>query len=153
MLRAFETGLDRGSYDAAFFKFCFVDFAVPDGEWETTLERLERVVVSAHAITASRNMKLILGNALPLPSPSDETRQLQAAFNAWLESFSAEHPDVRCFDLFHSLADEEGRLKPSLARGPTDPHPNDRAFHALDGLFFPQISAWLEEAQRVAQRP
>jgi hypothetical protein len=146
MLRSFEAGLDEGQFDAAFFKFCFVDFPVKPGEeWQKRLEDMKETIRRAHQMTAQRKMKLIVGNALPLPNPNEGILRLQRLFNQWLLEFAREHPDVMIFDFFTPLTDESGRLKMELAHSREDHHPGDKAFALLDAPFFSQVSVWLAE--------
>jgi hypothetical protein len=81
MLKSFEAGLNSGKHDAAFFKFCFVDFPVKEEEWQERLGGLTKTIGAAHEMTAKRKMKLIVGNALPLLNPSDATLRLQIEYN------------------------------------------------------------------------
>ncbi len=143
MLRSFESGLKSGMHEAAFFKFCFVDFPVQDDEWQTRFEGLKNTIVIAHQMTAERKMKLIIGNALPLLKPSESTLRLQIAYNQWLHEFAADHTDGFVFDFFNILSNENGRLKKELARADDDDHPNDLAFYILDEEFFKRVSDWL----------
>jgi len=143
MLRSFTSYLDKGPYDAAFLKFCFVDFPIEDTQWQARYDNLKKTVIAAHDSAAKKQLKLIVGNALPLLTPSDTTIHLQKAFNTWLNEFAASHKDVMVFDFFNLLTDEEGRMRKELARGNDDPHPNDRAFTLLDKAFFIKVSDWL----------
>jgi hypothetical protein len=145
MLKSFEAGLDRGKYDAAFFKFCFVDFPVKEEELQVRFDDLKRTVVAAHEITQKRKIKLIVGNALPLQKPSEATLRLQREYNAWLQEFAASKTNVIVFDLFGLLTDKNGRLKEELARGEDDNHPNDVAFSLLDETFFNEVSERLRQ--------
>lgn len=145
MLQSFNNILEKDAYDAAFFKFCFVDFPVKGDQWQTKFNDLKRTVKQAHEITAKKKIKLIVGNALPLLNSSDETIQVQREFNAWLKQFAASHKDVMVFDFFGRLTDKSGKLKIKFARAEDDPHPNDHAFSLLDGPFFQEISNLLRE--------
>ena len=143
MINSFEAGLDRDQYDAAFFKFCFVDFPVKNDEWKHRLNDLTNIILKAHEITSKRKIKLIIGNALPLPEPNDGTLYLQKEYNSWLLGFATSHDDIMVFDFFGRLTDKNGRLKNELGRGSKDHHPNDRAFSVLDKAFFKECSDWL----------
>jgi len=143
MLQSVREGLDSGKYDAAFFKFCFVDFPVKGDEKEKRMEGLKDVVMKVHDMTSSRGMKLIIGNALPLPKPNDETLSLQKEYNAWLLEYAARNKDVLVFDLFGPITDKDGRLLMEYAHARDDHHPGDRAFSLLDKTFFPHVESWL----------
>lgn len=143
MLQSVQNGLEGGKYDAAFFKFCFVDFPVKGDEGGKRLEELKNVVVKVHDMTAQRNMKLIVGNALPLPKPNDETLSLQKEFNLWLQEYSLQNKDVMVFDQFGPITDKDGRLMMEYAHAKDDHHPGEKAFALLDRTFFPQVEAWL----------
>jgi hypothetical protein len=145
MLKSFEAGLERGKYDAAFFKFCYVDFPVSEQEWQARFNDLTRTVVAAHEITRKRKIKLIIGNSLPLQKPSKATLQLQKKYNVWLQEFAMTNTDIMVFDLFGILTDKNGRLKDELARSEDDNHPNDSAFSLLDKAFFNEVSEWLKQ--------
>lgn len=145
MLKTFETGLDRGEYDAAFFKFCFVDFPVKEEELQMRFDDLKKTIVAAYEITRKRKIKLIIGNALPLQKPSEPTLRLQTEYNAWLHEFAATKSTVIVFDFFGRLADKKGRLKEELARGQDDDHPNDVAFSLLDKAFFSEVPERLKK--------
>lgn len=143
MLKAFEAGLDRNQYDAAFFKFCFVDFRVRNGERKALSDNLKNTILKAQEMTSKRKMKLIVGNALPLLEPNDATLHLQKEYNAWLEQFASSHDDVLMFDLFGPLTDSRGRLKIEFAHAKDDQHPGERAYSLLDKTFFKEIEHWL----------
>ena len=143
MLKSVEAGLNTRNWDAAFFKFCFVDFPVKNDEWKHRLNDLTNVVLKAHGMTSKRKMKLIVGNALPLPEPNDGTLYLQKEYNAWLEQFALSRDDVLVFDLFGPLTDQNGRFKMGLAKAKDDHHPGEQAFSILDKSFFKQVEDWL----------
>lgn len=143
MLQSFKEILEKDTYDAAFFKYCFVDFPVKDDQWQTKLHDLKKTVIQAHEITSKKKMKLIVGNALPLLTPSDATIRIQKEFNSWLLQFATSCDDVLVFDFFGILTDERGIIKNEFARGKDDPHPNDRAYSFLDNMFFEEVSDWL----------
>lgn len=143
MLQSVREGLDSGRYDAAFFKFCFIDFPVKDGERGERMEGLKSVVMKVHDMTSQRNMKLIVGNALPLPKPNEETLSLQKEYNSWLEDYASRNKDVLIFDLFRPITDKDGRLLMEYAHARGDHHPGEKAFALLDKKFFPQVEEWL----------
>lgn len=143
MLKFLEEGLGRDKYDAVFFKFCFVDFPIKENGWQARFDNLTNTIIKAHEITSRRNIRLIVGNALPLPEPNDATLRLQKEYNNWLERFGSEHDDVFVFDLFGPLTDQKGRFKMNLAHAKNDHHPGERAFSLLDKGFFEQVEDWL----------
>lgn len=147
MVKSFEEFLDHDRFDAAFFKFCFVDFSV-----KTAVERVLRfqdmtaTVAKVHEVAEKRGIKLIVGNALPLSAPSEPTLQLQLDFNAWLKDFEASHRNVLVFDLFSRMANNQGHVRQDLARAFDDPHPADQAFSILDRAFFQEVPHWLADS-------
>jgi hypothetical protein len=144
MLQSIQAGLDSGNYDAAFFKFCFVDFPVEGNEAkETRFNDLKDVVIKVHTMTSQRKIKLIVGNALPLLKLNDSTLSLQKEYNSWLQEYAARNMDVLVFDLFGQLTDKDGRLIIDYVQAKGDNHPGDKAYALLDKTFFPQVEAWL----------
>lgn len=146
MISSFEEGLDKDHYEAAFFKFCFVDFPVKTKEEKgEKFQDLQRTVRDAYRATSQRNLKLILGNALPLPHPSADTLALQEDFNRWLREFESTREDVMVFDLYGTLANPDGTFNMALAKAKDDHHPGDSAYTILDERFFSEVSAWLKD--------
>lgn len=143
MLRDVKIGLSQKNYDAAFFKFCFVDFPVKNGDGKRRFGELKSVIEEVYAMTSHRNMKLIVGNALPLPNPNEETLSLQRNYNKWLKEFAGKHDDAFAFDLFSPLTLENGKFNMELARSKNDHHPGEKAFSLLDRKLFSQMSKWL----------
>jgi hypothetical protein len=144
MLQSVQEGLDSDKYDAAFFKFCFVDFPVKSNEEkEKRIKDLKDVVIKVHAMASQRNMKLIVGNALPLPKPNDETLSLQKDYNTWLQEYAARNRDVLVFDLFGPITDKDGRLIMDYRQAIGDDHPGEKAYALLDKTFFSQVEEWL----------
>jgi hypothetical protein len=144
MLQSVRAGLDSGKYDASFFKFCFVDFPVEGNEEKKTrLNDLKDVVIKVHTMTSQRNIKLIVGNALPLSKPNDVTLSLQKEYNSWLQEYAARNRDVLVFDLFGQLTEKDGRLIMDYIQAKGDDHPGDKAYTLLDKTFFPQVEEWL----------
>jgi len=145
MLKSVEAGLNSGNYDAAFFKFCFVDFPVKEKGREKRFDELINTVRKVYEMTFGRNMKLIIGNSLPLPEPNDATLALQKDYNKWLVNFASNHSHIIIFDLFGPLTDQDGKLIMELAHAKDDHHPGERAFSLLDNTFFDQIESWLSQ--------
>jgi len=149
MLERFREGLDTGTYDLAFFKFCFVDFPVDnETEGRQRYSDLIQTVTNAYQMTSERNMKLIVGNALPLLKPNDPTLELQKEYNTWLDNFASNHDDVMVFDFFSILTDRTGKLRKDLARSADDSHPNDKTYTLLDEHFFAEVQAWTTSTPR-----
>jgi len=144
MVRGFEEGLSYMNYEGAFFKFCFVDFPVKTKEeQQQRLADLQKTVVEIYKICSENNTKLIIGNALPLPSPNEYTLNLQQEYNHWLEEFAMSRENILIFDLYTPLTDEKGRFKMNLARASDDHHPGEKAFAMLDKSLFPQVEEWI----------
>ena len=144
MLKSINDGLDSGIYDAAFFKFCFVDFRVKENNKDTRFDQLTNIVRNVYEKTSMRNMKFIIGNALPLPEPNKATLDLQKSYNKWVEEFASEHNDVMIFDLFGPLTDKYGRFNMDLSHAKEDHHPGEKAFSILDDAFFDLVEGCLQ---------
>lgn len=121
-------GLPPGS--VVFFKFCFADF------YGSNLEDLERVVEEVIGTARSKELKLIIGNALPVnrDSGSRELTDEYEAYNDFLLEKARENPNVWIYDFYGVLAGPDGLLKPEYDTG--DSHPNDEGYSALDPSFF-----------------
>jgi hypothetical protein len=143
MIDAFQKVLDNKKYETAFFKFCFVDFKVKPDTADERFNNLINTARQAYDATHTRGIKLVFGNALPMPNSNEATIQVQKKFNDWLITFAQSHTDVMIFDMYTPLIDNQGRLRQDLARGDGDAHLNDKAFSLLDETLFDQISNWL----------
>jgi hypothetical protein len=122
-------GLAPGS--VVFFKFCFADF---DG---SNLEQREAEVEEVVETAKEKELKLILGNALPMHEADSDSSLLEEyrEFNAFLEEKASENPgSVWAFDFYGTLAGTDGWLKASYDLG--DSHINERAYTDLDPAFF-----------------
>jgi len=133
-------GLPPGS--VVFFKFCFVDF---DG---SNLARRERELDEVVATARSRDLRLVVGNALPVRKQDGNVRIVaeDREFNRLVERAASENPGVWVLDLNGILAGDDGFLEPGYQTG--DSHPNDRAYSAIDRAFFPLLDAVFEGAAR-----
>jgi len=133
-------GLPPGS--VVFFKFCFVDF---DG---SNLARRERELDEVVATARSRDLRLVVGNALPVRKQDGNVRIVaeDREFNRLVERAASENPGVWVLDLNGILAGDDGFLEPGYQTG--DSHPNDRAYSAIDRAFFPLLDAVFEGAGR-----
>lgn len=143
MLKSVEDGLNGDSYDAAFFKFCFVDFRVDNNTKALRYERLKNIIWNVYNKTDQRKMKLIIGNALPLPDPNAATLDLQIKYNEWLKEFSKDKKNVFVYDLFNPLVMENGKFNMNLAHAKDDHHPGEKAFKILDKTFFSIMNDFL----------
>jgi hypothetical protein len=126
------SGLQAGS--VTFFKFCFADF---DG---SNLGKLEKTVNDVIDTAKAKGLKLIIGNALPVRKQdgSGEFVSEYKKYNAFLDQKAAENPGSVCvYDFYGILAGSDGFLKPEYQT--EDSHPNDGAYTALDGTFFPLL--------------
>lgn len=124
-------GLPPGS--VVFFKFCFVDF---DG---SNLARRERELDEVIATARSRDLKLVVGNALPVRKQDGNGRIVaeDREFNRSVERAASENPGVWVLDLNGILAGADGFLEPGYRT--ENSHPNDRAYSAIDREFFPLL--------------
>lgn len=136
MLQTVKNSLNEREYDAAFFKFCFVDFKVKPDEVDKRFYDLTQTIMNVYNIAKEKKIKVIFGNALPMNDSDEHVIGLQKKYNQWIEAFSNENVDILLMDLFHPLVDNEGRLKDELARGHDDTHLNDKAFDILDPQLF-----------------
>lgn len=125
------SGLKPGS--VAFFKFCFVDF---DG---TNLAEREKQVDQVIATAGDKQLKLIIGNALPVRKQDGNPEMLQEykRYDEFLLQKAASNPNVWVYDFYGALAGPDGFLKPEYQT--EDSHPNDRAYTVLDQSFFPLL--------------
>lgn len=146
MVTTFVAVLESNKFDAAFFKFCFLDFIIDEEKAQKRYGDLIRVVEEVAEAAGKRGVKLIVGNALPLPTPSEPTVKLQERFNAWLTEFAAKHDDVIVYDLYTPLIDDSGRLRDGLSRGDGDPHLHDKAYSILDKSLFSSVGDWLKKS-------
>jgi lysophospholipase L1-like esterase len=124
-------GLAPGS--VTFFKLCFADF---DGSNLAAREKeIEQVIATAKA----RQLKLIIGNALPVRREEGSPEMLAEyrKYNAFLEQQAASNPDVWVYDFYGVLAGSDGFLKPEYQT--EDSHPNERAYAVLDQSLFPLL--------------
>ena len=115
-----------------FFKFCFADF---DGSNLATREKeVEQVIATAKA----RQLKLIIGNALPMRRQDGSPEMLQEyrKYDAFLAAKAG--GDVWVYDFYGVLAGGDGFLKPEYQT--EDSHPNAKAYAALDQSFFPLLA-------------
>jgi hypothetical protein len=124
---------------AVFFKFCFADF---NGE---NLSELESTVDEVIDVAREKDLKLIIGNALPMNEGggSKELVSEYEKYNAFLEKKAAENPGVWIYDFYSVLAGPDGLLKPEYDTG--DSHPNDDAYTELDRTFFPLLDQILTQ--------
>jgi hypothetical protein len=116
-----------------FFKFCFADF---DGSNLATRQKeVEQVIATAKG----RQLKLIIGNALPVRKEdgSPEMVQEYRKYNAFLDRQAASNQDVWVYDFYGVLAGPDGFLKPEYQT--EDSHPNEKAYAVLDQSLFPLL--------------
>ena len=124
-------GLPPGS--VVFFKFCFADFG------GNSVKTLEGIVDEVVATAREKGLRLIIGNALPVRK-QDGNPQMVAdygKYNALLDETARRNQGVWVYDFYGILAGPDGFLKPEYQTG--DSHPNDAAYSALDGTFFPLL--------------
>ena len=122
-----------------FFKFCFDDFT-GDENADRDLRDMERWVRQVVEDAQSRDMKVVVGNALPKvrAASSPELTDQHRAFNDWLADYveGLGSDSVRVFDFYSVLAGSDGALLSRYATSADDSHPNDAAYEELDeGLF------------------
>jgi hypothetical protein len=134
------SGLAPGS--VTFFKFCFADF---DG---SNLSERESEVKQVIQTAKDRQLKLIIGNALPVRKSDGSPEMLEEykRFNAFLQQKDQESPDVWVYDFYGILAGVDGWLKPEYQT--EDSHPNDQGYSALDPSFFKLLGQVFEESNR-----
>lgn len=133
-------GASQAKGTVVFFKFCFDDFAGSSKEEaSTSLSEKKRYVESVYrGVVAKRDLKLIVGNALPRVKVYTDPWLVwhHRLFNSWLREFAErDAAKVYVFDQYRVLADEKGNLRAEYALGREDSHLNDRAYSALDGPF------------------
>jgi hypothetical protein len=98
-------------------------------------KEIEQVIATAKA----RQLKLIIGNALPVRREEGSPEMLAEyrKYNAFLEQQAASNPDVWVYDFYGVLAGSDGFLKPEYQT--EDSHPNERAYAVLDQSLFPLL--------------
>lgn len=123
-----------------FFKFCFDDFSGSSREEaQQSLKEKKQYVEQVFDAAKDRNLKLIIGNALPRVKTYTDSHLVwnHRKFNAWLDEFAAKHSDeVYIFDQYGVLTDSNGNLKAEYAIDKEDSHLNDSAYDELDKPFF-----------------
>lgn len=144
MFEAIARQADPKRYDALFFKFCYVDFPVPEGDEEarkTRLRQMKGMVEKVHQLAKTRGMKLILGTALPVLNPGNNENQLREELTDWIISYGKQNQDVGVVDLYKPIIDDQGKLRNEFAqylwhRNVYDDHVSWKGFRVLDqGLF------------------
>ena len=123
-----------------FFKLCFDDF---EGGSKSTakknFERNKKYIEKVYALTNLKDLKLIIGNALPkVPSSTDDyLKWNHKEYNKWLLRFQKEHPrDIFILNMYGVLVDSSGYLRAKYTNDIYDSHPNDEAYSALDSELF-----------------
>jgi len=143
MFESIQNQVDEKKYDALFFKFCFVDFSdknLNDADTESRqFKEMTSLVEKVYVFATEKNLKLILGNALPTETPGRYAQQLRLDFNNWVKQYVAAHPDIIPVDLFHPLTDDRGVMRAELARSPDDSHVNRKGYQLLDKELFDQL--------------
>lgn len=123
-----------------FFKLCFVDFEGSSKKnAQKNLQRNEKYIEEVYKTTKSKNLKLIVGSALPqVPSSTDSyLKWNHKQYNKWLVDFQKEHKgDVFILDMYDVLSDSSGYLRARYTDDLYDSHPNENAYKALDKEFF-----------------
>ena len=116
-----------------FFKFCFADF---NG---SNLAQREKEVGQVIATAKARQLKLMIGNALPVRKEDGSAQMVREYrdYNVFLTRQAASNPDVWVYDFYGVLAGGDGFLKPEYQT--EDSHPNDKAYQVLDQSFFPLL--------------
>jgi len=143
ILLSLKNMLTIEKYDALFFKYCFVDFIIEEKDYEKRLNEIKRLISQVRELTKEKNMKVIIGNALPLPDPNGATLKLQKEYNQYLiEVFKDDH-DVLIFDLFTPLTNNDGKMNMLLAKNYYDHHPGEKAFDILDKMLFVKLNKFL----------
>jgi hypothetical protein len=150
MFDAVAQHADPASYDAVFFKFCFIDFdsrEMTPAQREQKMRQLTGLVEKVHTMTRSRGLKLILGTALPVQRPLPEAVRLRREFTDWVNAYGRSNGDVAVVDLFGPLVDGEGRMRPEYARRELDDHVNWNGFRHLDPVLFSSLDGFFPEAR------
>lgn len=122
-----------------FFKFCFDDFqGGSKEEAEENLAENKKYIEEVYKISSQKGLRLIIGNALPRVSEykTSYLKWNHREFNEWLFDFQTQHPDdIFIFDMYNQLTDSSGNLKAEFTNDPSDSHPNDAGYKALDEAF------------------
>jgi hypothetical protein len=142
MFRTLVNQINGREYNAVLFKFCFVDFGdksltSPENVNER-FQKMSSLAKKVHNFAKNMNMKLLLPNSLPALKPGVYGQELRYKYNTWVDEYSAQEADVIKIELFGTLTDQEGKLKPefSVDLDSVDPHPNMQAFRLLEKELF-----------------
>lgn len=128
----------RNGDGTMFFKLCFVDFTGGDeyaarDNLDSNRAMVRQIVRDA---VEEGGLTLIIGNALPMVREySDEWLTWNhREYNRFLDGLAGDYGGkVVIMDLYGTLADPGGWLRPEYALDPYDSHLNDAAYRALDG--------------------
>jgi hypothetical protein len=143
-VESLKKAVDSRSPDAVFFKFCFVDFQVNSENRRQRFTDLKRSFAEVFSYCQERDIKLLLGNALPLARPNPDAVILQREFNQWLEEYAAVKEDVYVFELFEPFINPDGALRREFWKAADDHHFNDKAYNILDANLFYEALPWLQ---------
>ena len=123
-----------------FFKLCFEDFyADTPGEVAGNLDENLGYVNAVVTAASGRNIKLVLGNALPdtISHVTGPRIDLYRRYNAELDRIAAASGGkVIVFDQYGILANHQGALTKGFAYRPDDAHLSDHAYRTLDEELF-----------------
>ncbi len=118
------------------FKLCFADFeAHSASDVDTTLAENLGYVRNVVEAASKRDIKLILGNALPrvAAETTAELVELHERYNREIDEIAAAHRDVYALDLHGPLVSAHGSvLARGLAVSASDSHLNHLAYRELD---------------------
>lgn len=143
--------IKSSKFDALFYKFCFVDFgdnSIKDQESEEQrFLNMTDLVRKIHTLTKMKNMKMILGNALPTLTPGEYGQELRLRYNHWAKDYTNKNEDMILMDLYGTLSDKNGQLnkKYSLDLSDMDSHLNQDAYTLLEN----ELSIKIRELQHV----
>jgi hypothetical protein len=120
-----------------FFKLCFADFV--GGDEYSARENLaanEDIIREVTRVAVDQEgLMLILGNALPMVREYTDSWLVwnHREYNRFIEQLAEGYKGrVLVLDLYGTLATTDGWLRPDYASDPSDSHPNDKAYTALD---------------------
>lgn len=124
------------AFDVILFKSCF---PASDIDSEERFEEYRRYYLSIRDVMGRYPNKLFIPFTTPPLVPNATSPENAARAQRWAEYLTSDeylegHPNVRVFDLFHHLADENGTLKAEYRGDEWDSHPNTLANQTVGAI-------------------
>jgi hypothetical protein len=143
MFESLKKGISGKSFDAIFFKLCFVDFddnrVKDESSKNDRIKEMTSLVIKVVELAKQEHIKILLGNALPSLEPTFYGQQLRIEYNNWLETYATTNNDIIIVDLYGKLAGRDGKMEVSLALNPFDSHINRQGYTIIDKELFNKL--------------